>query len=320
MCLNGDIVYKHCLGHGGKIVIEAQYQNRPVIVKASERSVFHYYVSIEDDLLRRLSERERDKMIRDAVFRQANDVIKPFSVDNKMMTKRFLGEKNLTLADSLTLFSLLGQDEFMRLLLLTGTQHVPALYGWCGHVYAMEYITSDDFLPILYPISSRHTWEERVRVALSFLDMVKSFKNTPYGELFMCDVQESNFGITPGLIVYAIDIDLTFFTEQLKFIVTQPKCKRDDDCNFFDCVAICDKEKGKCTTNIKTNNFQVLCSDIFQSKLLSLRGLLVHPPKLIAGRLRTLLSDCGKTNDSVIPAAYYENLYDKLRDLLLHSI
>eukprot|EP00118_Oscarella_pearsei_P012158 m.86992 g.86992 ORF g.86992 m.86992 type:complete len:407 (+) comp36525_c0_seq2:365-1585(+) len=323
LCVTEEIVYKKCLGHGGKIVIESQYGDQPVILKAAKHSIFQFQFPF--DLQNGRVPNHLIETYMPSIYFPLKRAVSPFPVSEEVIKKKLLSKlpKNITSADFLSLSSVLAQDEFVRLLLLSGNKHIPALYGWCGHVYAMEYIPTGDMMKVIN-FHGPQSWVERAKVALSFLDMLKSLKETPYGELSLCDIQEANFGVSPDLNVFAIDIDLTFFRKELTDIIIQPKCKTDKDCEFFDCVSFCDTASGNCTQEIKTNNFQNVCRDVFMPKMLGLSGLLGQAPtKIIAGQLNIILNSCSEVSvsrRSPLSSQHYEILFNELHDFLLKLI
>lgn len=251
--------------------------------------------------------------------------VKPFPIDRKVVTDGLLKKLPLTrwgnysMADVESLWSVLEQDEFMKLFLLAGNKHIPEVFGWCGHLYAMEYTPPGE---VFRSVKFRHSvsWRNRAKVALSFLEMVDSFKQTPYGAFMLCDVQQSNFGLKiPDYTVQAIDIDLAELPGTLSDFVSQPGCTTDGDCDFFDCVSYCNYEAHKCTSQVKTNNFLNLCRDVFKTKHFISEGLLEEAPWEFAHELDDILTKCSvmPPNSTVkFPDRYYTEQYDRLYSLL----
>lgn len=325
LCTQHEISYDECLGHGNKIVLKAHWIDHWVVLKASKPSMKSYYVPWNHDTAVQMNKDHVESMLYDH-FRLS---VKPYPLNRTLVENQILSKlpltkwKNYSIADLESLWSVLEQDEFMKLLLLAGNKHIPKLYGWCGHVYAVEYTPIGD---IFQTIKFRHTlpWRERAKVALSFLEMVHSFKHTPYGEFMLCDVQQSNFGVkVPDFTVQAIDIDLAEFPRTLSDFMSQPQCRKDADCDFFDCIPYCEYGTEKCTPQAKTNNFQNICQDMFRSKHFGSKGLLENAPQAVAYELRNILEKCSVVppNSTVkFPKSYYSDLYDQLYRLLYKEV
>ena len=326
LCTEHEISYEECLGHGNKIVLKARWIDRWVVLKASKPSMMSYHVPWDRDaVVLQMKKEDVDSML----YEHFRLNIKPYPlnktvVDNRVLSKLPLTKwKNYSRADLESLWSVLEQDEFMKLLLLAENKHIPKVYGWCGHVYAVEYAALGD---VFQRMKFRHTlpWKQRAKVALSFLEMVYSFKHTPYGEFMLCDVQESNFGVKPpDFTVQAIDIDLAEFPRTLSDFMSQPECTKDADCDFFDCVPYCEYGTQKCTRQVKTNNFQNICQDLFRTKHFVSKGLLEDAPWVVAREIHEILEKCSiaPPNSTVkLPRTYYSDLYDQLYSLLYKEV
>ena len=152
-------------------------------------------------------------------------------------------------------WQILAQDELLMMAIHQEQKTFTELKGTCGSVYALEKtIPYSTFFPEVIPSM---TWFKRVKIAKSFLYLLKEFQNTEIGLLSHCDIQEGNFGLTKNLEVKAIDVDLIYSPNRMKEILTQPRCTSDDECDFFDCVSKCDVAAGQCTHDLITNNLQV---------------------------------------------------------------
>eukprot|EP00794_Sanderia_malayensis_P019077 gene19077-20993_t len=142
---------------------------------------------------------------------------------------------------------LLSQDEFSMIGIYQELRHFPKLHGYCGQAYAVERLApyGDLFPSILRKID----WKKRVKMALSFLDLLQELEHAKSGPLHHCDIQEGNFGLTHDFQVKVIDADMIFTEERVKEILAQSNCSKDSDCDFFDCVSCF---KGSLTVPNKT--------------------------------------------------------------------
>ncbi len=90
---------------------------------------------------------------------------------------------------------LITTEEYSFYQLLQGNSAIPVMLGTCGHLYAVQYSPSELFLGFLTDWFEVRSWEWRVRLALGLLEMVEALENTAFGTVYLCDVQESNFGV-----------------------------------------------------------------------------------------------------------------------------
>ena len=176
-----------------------------------------------------------------------------------------LGDGQLSYSEAVVCWQLLETDEFIILSVLRGLSAMPDIYGACGIMYAMQYATSQPFLDRRAVAIDQRTWQFRARLAIALIEMVHSIETTPYGTLYLCDVQESNFGIVrrPGtakLVAKTIDVDISWFEENMKSSVVyekNKKCQSDIDCDFVSCRVVCNKSTGTCSGKLWSNNLQV---------------------------------------------------------------
>ena len=191
-------------------------------------------------------------------------------------------------------------DEILTMMLLSGNRGIPTLYGTCGNMVAVEYVTSSP-LVALSIVKEYRSWDLRAKMALALIEMIEGLEDTRYGTLFLCDFQRGNFGFVENdghLIAKSIDNDLSLFRnklyEQLKS-ETLDDCKSDSDCDFLHCMVPCDKDTRKCSGRLVTNNLQMLCNSIFLSSQrfdFMYSGLLWNPPMLIKKQIKGLLHQC----------------------------
>ena len=164
--------------------------------------------------------------------------------------------KSLTWTEMSSLWLLIQRDEFSKLQLLQDMKHIPRVFGFCGRFYAVERVTSLEqvgFTPFRRPAP----WKKRVKIALDLLDLYNEFLSSDLGNLHHCDIQPGNFGITKDMRVVALDIDTVFPAKQMKDFLEQPTCESSKQCDFFDCVSVCNITTHHCSREVLTNNLQV---------------------------------------------------------------
>ena len=105
---------------------------------------------------------------------------------------------------------LLETKEYSFFQLLRGNSAFPRVLGVCGGIYAVEYAPSEPFLGFLTAWSEVRDWRFRAQLAIALLEMVESLENTEFGTIYLCDLQESNFGVVSSF-VYNLDTKSFFF-------------------------------------------------------------------------------------------------------------
>ena len=176
-----------------------------------------------------------------------------------------LGDGQLSYTEAVVCWQLLETDEFVLLSVLRGVSAIPDLYGTCGNMYAMQYATSDPFLANVPTAVDNRSWQFRAHLAIALIEMVQSLEATPYGTLYLCDVQEPNFGVVHRsglgeLVAKAIDVDISWFEPVMKSSVEFEKdksCQSGSECDFVSCRVACDKATHTCAGRLWSNNLQV---------------------------------------------------------------
>ena len=176
-----------------------------------------------------------------------------------------LGDGQLSYSEAVVCWSLLETDEFVLLSLLRGVSAVPDLYGACGNMFASQFATSQPFLAYTPAMADNRTWTFRARLAIALIEMAASLENTPYGTLYLCDVQESNFGVvqkanSQELVAKTIDLDISWFETGMISSVEFERnktCQSDEDCDFISCHVPCNITTHTCAGRLWSNNLQV---------------------------------------------------------------
>ncbi len=219
------------------------------------------------------------------------------------------------------------RDEILIMMLLSDNNGIPNLYGTCGNMMAVEYVTSAPLVG-LELIKDFMSWSLRARMSVALIEMIESLEDTKYGTLYLCDFQRSNFGFVLDanghLVAKSIDNDLSLFKNQLYEQLTLEEdylCTSDKDCEFLACKVPCDKISGKCSGKLVTNNLQVLCSLFLLSESetdFMYSGLLRNPPNEIRKQLTSLLHQCA--HPLSVSDKISINLASQLKQVLKKSI
>ena len=166
--------------------------------------------------------------------------------------------------EALICWQLIETEEFMLYSLLQGRIGIPDVYGSCGHMYAVQYAPSEPFLGASDTVvTDTRTWKFRAQLTLALLEMIESIEDTPWGTLYLCDIQELNFGVVrreDRLVAKAIDVDISWFEDAMISAIEHERdkpCKSDEDCDFISCKVDCDMNTGKCSGKVASNNLQV---------------------------------------------------------------
>nr|XP_054765914.1 LOW QUALITY PROTEIN: divergent protein kinase domain 1C-like [Lytechinus pictus] len=307
LCQTESIQYVSCFNyHKGKVVFRGSWNGRPVIMKSKYSHLSDYprpFASVID------KEGAMKTVIPDmALFTSMvyHQVQGQFGFELGMTEEHLLkhmwkSEDNtdtregLTEADIVSLWALLQQEEYIFYKFWNQFHHFPEIYGMCGHFYFLEYVPPGY---ILNPsaISMQHQlaslpWLNRAKVAMSMMEFLSAVDDHFPEKLHLCDVKHNNFGVTQDWVVKAIDVDITFFQNQLDTTLNQPECTSAEDCHFFDCKGSCNATSGRCNSQRSNTNLQAVCADIF-NRHYGTPGLLRLPPTQVAKQLDSVLQEC----------------------------
>ena len=154
--------------------------------------------------------------------------------------------------------SRLVQQEYILYYILRGNAGIPELFGACGELFVVENASPEELWSM--PLDIRQ-WRQKVDLAIAVLDMIVALEKTPFGTLYLCDMQWRNLGVvqTPrGVVVKTIDNDKSFFETALQNMVKRERsCDIDHDCRVITCSVPCNKTTHTCTHRTRANNLQV---------------------------------------------------------------
>ena len=304
LCLTEEIEFLQCLGHGVKMhVLQARWGDNTVILKTPKpigSRIATMHLTGDERYKRKLT---KEEFIRDVsidplpppppplpappplplhrhispALLQANLTVFMNLAGKKNVPNTLTALKNifsecdvlddglLTYSEALVCWQLVETEEYVLYSLLEGRSAIPDLYGVCGNMYAVQYATADPYLGNLPVSFDGRSWEFRVQLTLALVEMAHSIEDTPYGTLYLCDVQEPNFGVvrrpdTGQLVAKAIDVDISWFESGLISAVRFERnktCRTDEDCAFISCQVACSPATHTCSGEIGSNNLQV---------------------------------------------------------------
>ena len=173
-------------------------------------------------------------------------------------------DTKLSYNEAIHCWHMVDEQESLVMLQLAGNPAIPTLYGTCHNLFVMEYAPTDPFTNIP-KITEYRSWDFRAKLALGLIEMVKSLQQpSPNKTLHLCDFQEANFGVLKkengDYMVMSIDNDISLFQDDLVNNIEADKkvsCGTDKECYFLDCISTCNKEVGKCSGVLTSNNLQV---------------------------------------------------------------
>ena len=264
LCTSRELLPHRCLGSSlGKQVASAKWQNNSIVLKSTTRFFhdFRLIVSFDHETREYISPSDETfyMLLHDAVASSLGITVTETGkelVARMWTSNSFIHKSNFPI-DRVTvmnaIWSLTQQNEYNLLQYFRNNKHLPRVLGTCGHVYAVESAPPGLLDPSLFDTT---TWLERVRLVIGILDLVSSFEKDFKEKLHMCDIKRDNFGIAKNGRVKVIDVDTVFFLGELLNQFTGT-CTRHEDCDFFDCQALCDVDRHQCTKKVLNNNLQV---------------------------------------------------------------
>ncbi|XP_061112387.1 divergent protein kinase domain 1C-like [Conger conger] len=284
LCVSRRVQYRRCLYYeNGKKVMEADWRGVPIVLKSKLENFSSYEALGLLDYQEGGSQSPWDAVLYATLEIRSSLGLEPRGGE-AWPWGRLSGPfpRASSRAELASLWSLLQQEEYTFFRVLQDlSRHVVKVLGSCGHFYAVEYLVagcawSQNLFPqeaLLGlpagargpspPPDGRAGRDTVLRIALSFLDMVRHFESDFPHRLHLCDIKPENFGVRGDLTVVAIDVDMAFFEPKMRNILEQA-CTSDEDCNFFDCISKCDMKESKCSSKRVNSNLQVICDKIFR--------------------------------------------------------
>ncbi|KAL3860053.1 hypothetical protein ACJMK2_010225 [Sinanodonta woodiana] len=223
-----------------------------------------------------------------------------------------------------SIWSLFRQDEYAFMKLHQAYTFVPKIYGTCGPIYITEYTPSGSELETSFLHRPGSSWNQRASIAISILNLIKTFNTGLHQPLEICDVKGDNFGIGDYGRVVLLDADTVFFRDKFEKDILNDQCRKHTDCDFFDCRGLCNTTTGKCFQRRVNNNLQSVCQDVFLGILPHFfAGLLHSPPSDFKLELIEILEKCAYPSNNkadIVRVPATDETFRKLHTLLSKSI
>ncbi|XP_011313792.1 protein FAM69C [Fopius arisanus] len=320
--------------HSGKeAVFSANWEDTRVVFKAAKllTSIEPYESLHWFDALgykHYPTELEFDKMIGDLVFNKLNITLNKRQVErlSRLRPGHLEIDEEKRQFEMENVWALLQENEYLISILYEERDLFPRLIGTCGNFYSVEYVR-----PLEKPTTafarenSPSDWGERLKIAVMIMDLVDDLESNFPEPFSLCDVKINHFGLSFG------DSRLKYLDLQAVFpksIATRltadgRKCRKHQDCDYFDCRSVCSGLK-RCEAPVINDNLQIICEKIFLGWTLS--GTIIIPGLLMSRRtpasLAVLLRQCANPHgDTVhlprasVPADIRSRLYDMLTEM-----
>ena len=121
---------------------------------------------------------------------------------NEIFTECDVGKDGiLLLSEVIACWELIETDEYMLNMMIKGSSATLDVYGTCGNMYAIQYADAEPFMGYKTSLSEARSWNLRAQLAIAILELIESIEHTSYGTLYLCDVQEANFGIVRANLI-----------------------------------------------------------------------------------------------------------------------
>ena len=203
--------------------------------------------------------------------------------------------QQVSLAEAKTIWALLQHNEFFLLMVFKDDEHIPRLQGFCGDLYAMDYVPQEylywkddgSLLGHLFPGSygwGLPAWQKRARIAVGLLEFtLDSLQHESGGEYYFCKTSERNIGYTSTYDVRVLDISHILPKEELISYLSTGQCYSDGDCEYTQhCSTRCDLKTNTCGHQLLRPNLQLVCQ-ILQPYIM--KGV---PRRIVVDVVRTL--------------------------------
>ncbi|XP_071947248.1 divergent protein kinase domain 1A-like [Antedon mediterranea] len=237
----------------------------------------------------------------------------------------------VSLAEAKTIWALLQEKDFLTTMLLSDSDHIPKLYGFCGSMYitegVMEYQLYGSRLPgvinAVLPSGLRSAseqasaplWNHKAHIAVGLLEFVEEMYDSPKGNMHFCSANQHSIGFTNNFDVKVLDLDNIFLENKLVSTLKEFPCHKNADCVVGnDCRSLCNMDTQHCTGEILYPNLRKICSVMYDY-------LLYRAPDSIKVKIRENLDKCLQlvTTDSEMQLKHSLILND-LKNLLWTQI
>lgn len=296
VCVRQSVEVEKCSRHGRTYVILGKNKGRPIAMKLKRRSPMgiaaHHFEGAVARHKSPLGDVFLDWLKTEIQLNLGKDhgelVYRNFaSISQELFEK---SKENMTVAEMRSSMDVLSQNEFITLLLHQDKPTFPNVLGACGPLYFLERTRAySDVFPETLPAAG---WNYRVRIAQSFLQLIRDLEESPLGPLHHCDIKEENFGLTNTNKLVVFDGDRIYSRDKLSDVMSRTMCTTNAQCRVFDCVNRCNKSTRKCSNVTLMNNLQVICRNIFLPTWPRTGLLSYFQPSHVRKDLNRLLETC----------------------------
>jgi len=216
----------------------------------------------------------------------------------------------VTLSEAKSIWSLLQNSEFFMRFIFADTEHLPALQGFCGDMYAFDYVThrqlyNKQHSPLLsYFLANTHRWlwprwPDRAKVAVGLLEFtMEAYQHGSEGTFHMCNINESQVGYNDKFDVKILQTADIIPTKELLSMLEGRSCHSDDDCRYSEqcgteCLMTSAVTSGRCGAALLRPSLYYVCKIIEEY-------VLQDAPSSLSGDMDRLLGRCsqlGKDNE-----------------------
>ena len=261
LCTSRIIRYKRCLSHKeNKIIIHANWYGKNIIMKSKKPFMKNY----ESVLSRGKPPTEVfHRLTVESINRNLGiNLTKTDDLLSRVWSQSFEGHGAFGGRPSAmqSIWSLVQQDEYLIIKFFQNSLSFLKLYGTCGHFYALEHAPPSEILgKSSAEAYAKINWADRVSAALGLLDLVKTMEKGFHEKFHMCNMKNTNFGLSRAKKLKIVDVEAGLFSTNLKHVLRNRalECRRHSDCDYLDCHGLCDTAQKRCTDIRSNNNLQV---------------------------------------------------------------
>lgn len=255
-----------------------------------------YWIDEQTQTKKYPSDFEFKSLIRYTVISKFNLTIANSNIIRLSRLKAWYDEKNIEKrhTEMENVWTLLQDHEFLCSTVYIDYDVFPQLIGTCGPYFAVEYVEPVQYSSIFTIDHAKEEWSKQIKIALLIIKLLEEFDTTFAEPFHLCDIKLQHFGMTKeGNRLKFIDLDMVYPRSVINRMIGETdSCISDDQCDFFDCRARCNKEIRKCEGVVSNNNLQIVCEKIFlgwtNPHKVIVPGLLMsqHTPAQLASILR----------------------------------
>ncbi|XP_062617307.1 divergent protein kinase domain 1B-like [Saccostrea cucullata] len=251
-----------------------------------------------------LSMSQLDKMLQDLLHSKLGQVDVTGLLQKIYKYADFNNNGKLTYGEANSVWQLLNIHEFFILFVFEEDPIFPLRNGTCGPLYAHQHVKAsplfnkhnktflDNFFSNTYRWSFP-TWDRRVKVAVGLLEYGITFSEKYNAKFYMCDYVEQCFGHTSLFEVSLVSFENIMSEFMIGNILSQKKCSKDSHCQYQNlCHSLCNKQTGKCTSDIMEPSHTSVCEVLRDY-------VLFDAPVHVKTKLNDLLKKCDRSGRKI---------------------